>query len=151
MSGVRKTVALDNAVAVIAEDWWRAKKAVEALRLDWDLGKNGSVSTEGIATYLRSGLAADYAAVGRSEGDFAAAFALTDRRIEADYEVPFLAHATMEPQNTTAYVRDNEVEVWAPTQNGEATLMAAAQAAGVPRANVIVHRMMPGGGLAGGI
>ena len=146
MSGVRKTVALDNAVAVIAEDWWRAKKAVEALRLDWDLGKNGSVSTEGIATYLRSGLAADYAAVGRSEGDFAAAFAQTDRRIEADYEVPFLAHATMEPQNTTAHVRDNEVEVWAPTQNGEATLVAAAQAAGVPRANVIVHRMMPGGG-----
>ena len=76
----------------------------------------------------------------------AAAFAQTDRRIEADYEVPFLAHAPMEPQNTTAHVRDNEVEVWAPTQNGEATLMAAAQAAGVPRTNVIVHRMMPGGG-----
>jgi isoquinoline 1-oxidoreductase beta subunit len=146
MSGVRKTVALDNAVAVIAQDWWRAKKAVEALGLDWDLGKNGTVSTDGIATYLRRGLAAEDAGVGRSEGDFAAAFAQTDRRIEADYEVPFLAHATMEPQNTTAHVRGNEVEVWAPTQNGEATLAAAAQAAGVPRTNVIVHRMMLGGG-----
>jgi len=146
MSGVRKTVALENAVAVIAEDWWRAKKAVEALELNWDLGKNGSVSTDGIATYLRRGLAAEDAGVGRSEGDFAAAFAQTDRRIEADYEVPFLAHATMEPQNTTAHVRGNEVEVWAPTQNGEATLVAAAQAAGVPRTNVIVHRTMLGGG-----
>ncbi len=146
MSGLRKVVMLDDAVAVIAEDWWRAKKAVEALELSWDLGKNGSVSTEDIATYLRRGLAAEDAGVGRSEGDFAAAFAQTDRRIETDYEVPFLAHATMEPQNTTAHVRGNEVEVWVPTQNGEAALFAAAHAAGVPRENVIVHRTMLGGG-----
>jgi isoquinoline 1-oxidoreductase beta subunit len=146
VTGVRKVVPLEHAVAVIAEDWWRAKKAAEALELTWDAGEQGSISSESIAAHLRSGLAAAEAGTGRSEGDFAAAFAETDRRIEADYAVPFLAHATMEPQNATAQVRGNEVEVWAPVQNGEAALIAAARAAGVPRMNVILHRTMLGGG-----
>jgi isoquinoline 1-oxidoreductase beta subunit len=146
MSGIRKLVTLDDAVAIIAEDWWRARKALEALEVSWDLGNNAGVSTADIAAYLRRGLAAEEAAAGRSDGDFAAAFAATDRRIEADYAVPFLAHATLEPQNTTAHVRGDEVEVWTPTQNGEAALVTAAQAAGVPRTNVIVHRTMLGGG-----
>jgi isoquinoline 1-oxidoreductase beta subunit len=118
-------VKLDGAVAIIADDWWRAKTAVEALDITWDEGENEKVTSETIKQYLRTGLLAEEAGVGRKDGDFAAALAQVDQRIEAEYEVPFLAHATMEPQNATAHVRGDQVEVWAPTQNGEAARSAA--------------------------
>ena len=146
MPGVRKLVRLERAVAIIADDWWRASKALAALDITWDEGENGTLSTESLRQYLRAGLAAREAGVGRSDGDVAAALAQIDSRIEAEYEVPFLAHATMEPQNATAHVRGDQVEVWAPTQNGEAALTVAAEAAGVPPGNVVVHKTMLGGG-----
>ncbi len=146
MQGVRKLVRLDSAVAVIADNWWQAKKAVEALDMTWDEGAHAGATSESIRQYLRTGLDADDAGVGRKDGDFAAALAAIENRIEALYEAPFLAHASMEPQNATAHVRGDRVEVWAPTQNGEAALLAAAAAAGVPPANVIVHKTMLGGG-----
>ena len=80
------------------------------------------------------------------EGDVAAGLAQAATRVEAEYAVPFLGHATLEPQNCTAHVTRDKVEIWAPTQNGEATLAAAAQAAGVPARNVVVHKCMLGGG-----
>ena len=86
------------------------------------------------------------AGVGRSIGDVDAALAQAVKRVEADYEVPFLAHATMEPQNCTAHVTADRVEVWAPTQDGETALATAADAAGVPASRVVVHKMMLGGG-----
>jgi isoquinoline 1-oxidoreductase beta subunit len=146
MRGVRKVVRLEKAVAVIAQDWWKANKALAALDISWDEGSNASATTESIRQYLRTGLDADDAGVGRMDGDFAAAFAEVETRIEADYETPFLAHATMEPQNATAHIRGDRVEIWAPTQNGEAALLAAAHAAGVPPGNVVVHKTMLGGG-----
>jgi isoquinoline 1-oxidoreductase beta subunit len=146
MKGVRKLVKLAGAVAIIADDWWRAKKAVEALDITWDPGENEKVTSESIKQYLRTGLVADEAGIGRKDGDVAAALAQVDKQVEAEYEVPFLAHATMEPQNATAHIRGNQVEVWAPTQNGEAALAAAALAAGVPPGNVVVHKTMLGGG-----
>jgi isoquinoline 1-oxidoreductase beta subunit len=146
MPGVRKLVRLERAVAIIADDWWRAKKALAAIEVTWEEGENKKVTTESLRQYLRAGLLAEKAAVGRSDGDFAAALAQVDNRIEAEYEVPFLAHATMEPQNATAHVRGDQVEVWAPTQNGEAALAVAAQAAGVPPGNVVVHKTTLGGG-----
>jgi isoquinoline 1-oxidoreductase subunit beta len=146
MPGVRKLVRLERAVAVIADDWWRASKALAALDITWDEGENATLSTESLRQHLRAGLADREAGVGRSDGDVAAALAQIDGRIEADYEVPFLAHATMEPQNATAHVRGDQVEIWAPTQNGEAALAVAAHAAGVPPGNVVVHKTMLGGG-----
>jgi isoquinoline 1-oxidoreductase beta subunit len=146
MPGVRAVVKLDRAVAVVAQDWWRAKKALDVIDAQWELGENGSVSNDDIKTVLKQGLDSTAAGVGRKEGDFAAAISEADARIEAVYEVPFLAHATMEPQNATAHVRGDEVEVWAPTQNGEAAMRAAAEAAGVPAGNVTVHVTMLGGG-----
>jgi isoquinoline 1-oxidoreductase subunit beta len=146
MQGLHRIVRLDGAVAVIAEDWWKARKAVEALDIGWDEGADEKVTSESIRQYLRTGLSADDAGVGRRDGDFAAAFAQVENRIEAEYEAPFLAHAGMEPQNATAHVRGDRVEVWAPTQNGEAALFAAAAAAGVPPDNVVVHKTMLGGG-----
>jgi isoquinoline 1-oxidoreductase beta subunit len=146
MKGIHKVVKLKDAVAVVADSWWRAKKAVEALAVTWDDGGNGAVSSDTIKDFLRSGLTASDAGIGRKDGDVAAGLAQAAKRVEADYSAPFLSHATMEPQNCTAHVVGDKVEIWVPTQNGEAALAAAAQAAGVPPRNVVVHTMMLGGG-----
>ncbi len=146
MKGVRRLVELDDAVAVVADSWWRAKTALESLDIEWQEREASALVGTGIREHIRSGLVAPDAGIGRRDGDFAAAFVQADKRIEAEYEVPFLAHATMEPQNATAHVRGHKVEIWAPTQNGEAALAAAAAAAGVPQGNVVVHKMMLGGG-----
>jgi len=146
MSGVRKVVKMRDAVAVVADTWWQAKKALAALPVTWDDGDNGALSSDGIDDYLRAGLTAADVTVGRRQGDVGAGFAQSARLIEAEYAVPFLAHATMEPQNCTAHVTADKVELWVPTQNGEASLAAAAQAAGVRPRNVVVHKTMLGGG-----
>src|SRR5262249_47438035 len=104
------------------------------------------VSSAGIAEFLRAALVAEDAGVGRKNGDVVAALAQATKRVEAEYMVPFLAHATMEPQNCTAHVTRDRAEIWVPTQNGEAALAAAAHAAGVAPQNVVVHKCMLGGG-----
>ena len=146
MPGVRGVVRMPDAVAVVADSWWRAKRAADALRVRWDDCGNGAVSTVSIADFVRSGLAANDAQIGRADGDAAAALSRAARRIEADYEVPFLAHATMEPQTCTAHVRADGVEIWTPTQDPGTALATAALAAGVPNDKVHVHRLMLGGG-----
>ena len=146
MKGVRRVVRLPNAVAVIADSWWQAKRAVEALPIEWDPRGNGRVSTASIADIVRAGLSAEKSQVGRSNGDVAAAMQSAVKLVEADYEVPFLAHATMEPQTCTAHVADGEVEVWVPTQEPMTALATAASAAGVPNEKVVVHGTFLGGG-----
>jgi isoquinoline 1-oxidoreductase beta subunit len=146
MPGVRRIVTLKDAVAVVADTWWHAKQAADALTITWDDAGNGSVSSDTICDFVRSGLSATDAGVGRKHGDVAQALAGAARRIEAEYTVPFLAHATPEPQNCTAHVTGDKVEIWVPTQSGETALTVAAQAAGVPTRNVVVHRQMLGGG-----
>ena len=147
MTGVRGVVRMADAVAVVADSWWRAKRAADALSVTWDNCGNGAVSTASIAEFVRGGLAADEEArIGRADGDTAAALASAARRIEADYEVPFLAHATMEPQTCTAHVRADGVEIWVPTQDPATALATASIAADVSHAQVTVHRTMLGGG-----
>ncbi len=146
MPGVRRLVRMPDAVAVVADSWWRAKRAVEALKIAWDDCGNASLSSAGIAAYVREGLAADNAQVGRADGDSAAALARAATRLEAQYTVPFLAHATMEPQNCTAHVRPDCVELWVPSQDPPTALAVAAFAAGVPNEKVVVHRTTLGGG-----
>src|SRR5262249_370587 len=146
MPGVRKIVRLKDAVAVVADTWWHAKQAADALTIAWDDGGNGGASSDTIAAFVRGGLAADEAGVGRKHGDVGQALAGAAKRIDAEYAGPCPAHATLEPQNCTAHVAGDKVEIWAPTQNGETALTVAAQAAGVPTRNVVVHRQMLGGG-----
>ena len=146
MPGVRRLVRMPDAVAVVADSWWRAKCAVEALPVAWDDCGHATVSSASIAAFVREGLLADEARVGRADGDAVAALARAAQRLEAEYTVPFLAHATMEPQNCTAHVRPDAVEIWAPTQDSATTLANAAFAAGVPNEKVVVHRTMLGGG-----
>jgi isoquinoline 1-oxidoreductase beta subunit len=146
MKGVRRIVRMPEAVAVVADSWWQAKRAADRLAVTWDNGTHGSVSTASLADYVREGLDAAEAQVARAQGDAAAALAGASRRVQADYAVPFLAHATMEPQTCTAYVTPGGVEIWVPTQDGETALATAASTAGVPNNKVVVHKMMLGGG-----
>jgi isoquinoline 1-oxidoreductase subunit beta len=146
IKGVRRVVRLPNAVAVIADSWWRAKRALDALSIEWDPRGNDRVSSASIAAIVRAGLAAEKSQVGRSDGDVVAALPSAVKRVEADYEVPFLAHATMEPQTCTAHVANGGVEVWVPTQEPMTALATAASAAGVPNDKVVVHGTFLGGG-----
>ena len=144
--GVRQVVALPNAVAVVAEGWWQAHQAVQALSVTWDEGPNVTVTSASIMDFLRTGLTATDAATARNDGDARGALSRAGKVIEAEYFAPFLAHATMEPMTCTAHVTADKVEVWAATQNAEATLAAAAEAAGVPPSKVVVHVTFLGGG-----
>jgi isoquinoline 1-oxidoreductase subunit beta len=146
MPGVRKVVKLPDAVAVVADSWWRAKTAAEALKISWDDGGNGSASTQSIAEFVRAGLSAPEAGIGRRQGDVSAGLAKAAKRIEAEYSAPFLAHATMEPQNCTAHVTGDKAEIWASTQDAERSMKFAAQALGMPLDNVVLHPMLVGGG-----
>ena len=146
MKGVHRVVALPDAAVVVADSWWQAKTAIDRLPVTWDDGQNGKVSSASIAEFLRAGLAAPDAAVLRQEGDVDKALAGAAKRIEAEYAAPFLAHATMEPQNCTAHVTPGKVEIWVPTQNAEAALAAAAAAAEIAPEKIVVHKMMLGGG-----
>ena len=146
IKGIRKLVKMKDAVAVVADSWWQAKKGLDALQVAWDDGGNGKVSSDSIKEFLRGGLVTTDAGIGRKDGDVVTGLAQSVKRIEAEYYAPFLSHATMEPQNCTAHVTADKAEIWVSTQNGEAALMAAAQALGMPPANVTVHKMMVGGG-----
>jgi len=146
MAGIRHIVRLPDAVVVVADSWWQAQQAVAALPIIWDDEDNEGVSSADISERLREGLGAAEAGIGRADGDVGAALARSAKQIEADYAVPFLAHATMEPQNCTAHVTGEGVEIWVPTQDAEAALATAAAAAGVASGKVVVHQTMVGGG-----
>ncbi|GJD51510.1 Isoquinoline 1-oxidoreductase subunit beta [Methylobacterium crusticola] len=147
MPGVRKVVQVgETGVAVVADTFWRAKTAVEALPVVWDEGPNAAVSSETIARMLREGLDADEAFVGNKAGDVQAALKGAAKVVEATYAYPFQNHATMEPMNATARWTPERCEVWTPTQNGEAALAAAAEAAGLSARNCEVYKIHLGGG-----
>jgi len=145
--GVKKVLAVgDSAVAVVADTWWRAKTALDALPIVWDEGENASASSAAVAAMLKAGLDAKEAAIGSSTGDVPAAFAGAARTIEAVYAYPHQNHATMEPMNATARWTPERCEVWTPTQNGEAALAATAEASGLPTAKCEVYKLLLGGG-----
>jgi isoquinoline 1-oxidoreductase beta subunit len=145
--GVKKVMQVgDNAVAVIATTWWRAKTALDALPIEWDKGPNQNVSSAGIATMLKAGLDASDAYVGNEQGDARGAIAGAARKIDAVYSYPFQAHATMETMNATAKWTPERCEVWTPTQNGEEALTVAAKAAGLAIEQCEVYKLHLGGG-----
>ena len=147
MPGVRHVVRVgDDAVAVVADKFYQAKMALAKLPTVWDEGKNGNVDSASIAKSLAEGLDAAQAGVGIKQGDVAGAFAGAARKIEAVYSAPFLNHATLEPMNCTAMVAGDKVEIWVPSQNGDASLAAAAEAGGVKLSDVKVNKLTLGGG-----
>ncbi|MCA3238420.1 MAG: molybdopterin cofactor-binding domain-containing protein [Curvibacter sp.] len=147
--GVRKVVPVGpSAVAVVATSWWAAKTALDALPIDWDLGPNAAVSQADVRAMVNGGLDLSVPAtsVGNSNGDASAAIAAAPRRVEAIYHYPYQNHACMEPMNATARWTPERCEVWVGTQNGEAALAAAAEAAGLPPAQCEVYKQLLGGG-----
>jgi isoquinoline 1-oxidoreductase beta subunit len=146
LRGLVRVVKLEDAVAVVADNWWRASKMLKLLPIEWDTGANGAATTASIREFVRFGLEDSGVPVARNDGEVEAAFSSAAKRVEAEYYAPFLNHAPLEPMNCTALVKGDRVEVWAPTQNAEATHAAAAAAAGVPLENVEVHLTYLGGG-----
>ncbi len=146
MRGVKRVVAGEDWVAVVADNWWRANQALKQLPVEWDVGESGNVSSESIMRFLRTGIDATDVPVARKDGDFDKAINSASRVLEAEYHAPYLNHATMEPQNTTALLKDGKLEVWVGTQNGEATIASASETSGIPLEDVIVHKTHAGGG-----
>jgi isoquinoline 1-oxidoreductase subunit beta len=145
VKGVRQIVRLDDAVAVVADHMGAAKKGLAALKIEWDEGPNARLKTGDIAEELeRATLNAGAVAQNIGDADKAMAGAVT--KVEAIYQVPFLAHATMEPMNCTAHVRPDSCEIWVGNQAIARAQAAAAKTAGLPIEKVVVHNHLIGGG-----
>ena len=147
MPGVKKVVPVgDNAVAVVADTWWHAKTALDALPIVWDNGDNAKVSSQSIAKWLKEGLDAEQAFIGNQSGDVKAGLAAAAKTVVAEYDYPYQNHACMEPLNATALYSPDKCEVWCGTQHGQAAFAAALEASGLPASKVEVYKIMLGGG-----
>jgi isoquinoline 1-oxidoreductase beta subunit len=150
MPGVRKVVNLGDAVAIIADGYWAAKKAIDKVVITWSETDNASREQSDIYNQFAADL--DSAnETGKNKDDFATgnvahAFASADKIVEAEYRVPYLAHATMEPMNCTAWIRDKQCELWLGTQNPLGFAMEVAEALEIDATDVVVHNQYLGGG-----
>jgi isoquinoline 1-oxidoreductase beta subunit len=145
IKGVHQVVRLDDAVAVVADHMWAAKKGLAALDIRWDEGPNAKLSTTDIVQQLAAA-SQQSGVVARREGDPAKAMRSAAQKVEAVYEVPFLAHATMEPVNCTVHVRPDGCDIWVGTQVPTFAQTAAAKVTGLPPEKVEVHNHLLGGG-----
>ena len=143
--GVKDVIQISDGVAVIADNTWTAMQGRRALEVKWDEGPNAEVTSASISKLLADG-ARRPGYTARKQGDAEAGLRGAAQIIEAEYEVPFLAHATMEPQNCTAHVRGDRCDVWAPTQNQTNTQNLAAKITGLDPKAVFVHTTFLGGG-----
>jgi isoquinoline 1-oxidoreductase beta subunit len=147
MKGVKHVVKVgDSAVAVVADRWWQAKTALDALPATWDEGPNAKVSSASIAEFLKGGLDAEQAFVGNESGNAKQAIASAAKKVEAVYSFPYQNHATMEPMNSTVLYTADRCEAWVPTQVAEGALASVSEASGLPIAKCEVHKMLLGGG-----
>ncbi len=145
IKGVRQIVRLDDVVAVVADHMWAAKQGLAALDIHWDDGPNATVSTADVVQGLAAATQAP-GVVARKEGDAAAGIANAPTKMEAVYQVPFLAHAAMEPINCTVHVRPDRCEVWTGSQVLTRAQATAAKVTGLPLEKVVVHNHYLGGG-----
>jgi isoquinoline 1-oxidoreductase beta subunit len=145
VKGVRQIVRLDDAVAVVADHMGAAKKGLAALVIEWDEGPHAMLNTQEIVSELEKATL-DPGAVAQNVGDSDKAMASAVTKLEAIYQVPFLAHATMEPMNCTVHVRKDGCEIWVGSQVLSRAQAAAAKTAGLPLDRVVVHNHLIGGG-----
>jgi len=146
MPGVRHVVQTASGVAVIADSWWQAKQARDALSIKWQPGPNARLDNAAIYAGLKSAAASGKGRVARDDGDADGGLKAASKRVESVYELPMLAHATMEPQNCTVEFKDGACHVHAPTQAQQFAQAAAMAAAGLPAEQVFVHTTFLGGG-----
>jgi isoquinoline 1-oxidoreductase beta subunit len=145
MPGVRQVVQVETGVAVVADSTWAAMQGRNALDITWSEGSNATLSSPAIQTMLEEA-AKKTGVTAEQHGDVQTALTNADRTVEAVYEVPFLAHATMEPMNCTAHVREGRCEIWAPTQSAQWIQGEAAKITGLEGKDVTVHVTLLGGG-----
>ena len=145
--GIVKVLNLGEFVAVVADNYWRAKEALREVAVDWDVGTHGQLTTASIMEHFKGGFDQPELAVARNDGNTVEALGKAGKVIEAEYYTPYLAHATMEPMVCTAWLQPDKLEIWTSTQNPEATLATAARTAGIDQSKVLVHPMQLGGGL----
>ena len=145
--GIKAVVPVgETAVAVVADTWWRAKSALDALPIEWDEGPHAKLGSADIAALLKTGLDAPEAYVGTEAGKPREALAGAARTLEAVYAYPYQNHACMEVMNATARWTPERCEVWTPTQNGEAAFAATVAASGLPAPQCEVYKIHLGGG-----
>lgn len=145
VKGVRQIIRLDDAVAVVADHMGAAKKGLAALKIEWDDGPQAGLSTKDVARQLENATQKP-GAVAQNKGDADQALAGAVTKVEASYEVPFLAHATMEPMNCTVHLQKDGCEIWVGSQALARAQAAAAKAASLPLDKVVVHNHLLGGG-----
>jgi isoquinoline 1-oxidoreductase beta subunit len=145
MPGVVDVVRIPPGIAVLARDTWSAREAAGKLRVTWSEGPNAALDSGAILATYRAAAAGDGKSI-RNDGDAAKAFAGAARKVEASYFAPYLAHATMEPQNATAQVTAARCEVWAPTQGPGVAKEIARQITGLGSDQIVIHTTMVGGG-----
>jgi len=145
MPGVKKIVGVGNGVVVVADHYWQARKALEAVKITWDPGANAKLGNQTIRTRLRAAAAREGRSV-RADGDAPAAIKGATKVLRATYELPMLAHATLEPQCCTADVRADGADIHAPTQTQTIAQATAAAAAGLKPEQVKIHTTLLGGG-----
>jgi isoquinoline 1-oxidoreductase beta subunit len=146
MPGYKATVQTSSGIVVVADSWYRARKARDALKIEWDNGPNASLNDAAILRGLQKASSSGAAKVARKDGDADAAMKSAARVFRSEYTLPMLAHATLEPQNCTADVRDGKCDIYAPTQIQLVAQATAAQAAGLKPEQVNVHTTFLGGG-----
>ena len=145
MPGVRQVLQTSAGVAVIADSWWQARKARDTIAVKWNSGPNAKLSNAAIYAGLKSASAGKGKVV-RSDGDADATLKSASKKVEAVYELPMLAHSTLEPQNCTVEFKDGACHIHAPTQAQQMAQAIGAQAAGLPLEQVFVHTTFLGGG-----
>ncbi len=142
----KATVPIEDGIIVVATSYWQARKALAKVRVDFDPGALAGLDSEKVTQQLHAGFD-EPGIVARNDGDVEAALASAAKRVEAVYEVPYLAHACMEPMNCTAQVTDDGCDVWCGTQNPQAAQAGAAKALGIPPRPCQGSRAVPGRGL----
>jgi isoquinoline 1-oxidoreductase subunit beta len=145
IKGVRQVVKIDNAVAVVGDNMWAAMQGLGALDIEWYDGPNANVTTASIVEQMARA-SQNEGVTARSDGDFAKAIAGVAKRIDAVYEMPFLAHAAMEPMNCTVHVTKDSCDIWVGIQVVSRAQATAAQVTGLPPENIQVHNHLIGGG-----
>jgi isoquinoline 1-oxidoreductase beta subunit len=144
--GIVQVVKLDNAVAVVASgSFWRAKRALSRLQLEWDVGEAGKVDSDRLSQAYRAALN-EPMLTARNDGNVDQAMSGATKTFEAVYETPYLSHSPMEPMNATVNLQPDRLDVWVGTQDAEAALEAAARVSGLKPEQVYIHNAFLGGG-----
>ncbi|MDO3721835.1 xanthine dehydrogenase family protein molybdopterin-binding subunit [Marinobacter sp. chi1] len=146
MPGVIDVIEIERGVAVVAESYWKARKAQNELTVEWDFSDAFSMSTDQVFDSYRKAADDDDGGSERSEGDFEEAADAASRMVEVEYEQPYLAHATLEPMNATAWYQGDKAEVWAPTQAPDLGQIAVARVTDLSPDDVVIHTTFLGGG-----